>query len=510
MQDLNQYISRIRQHDTSLWSGDVAVQEHMAQRLGWTTLPEEAPELYPLLDRLAQQADERDISDVVLIGMGGSSLAPSVFAQMYSGEAKHPLHVLDTTCPEEVISLAQKLDFERTLFIVASKSGTTLETVTLEELYWDWARSEIADENACASHFVAITDANTPLAVRAQKRGYTLITSPSDVGGRFSAFSVFGLVPAALIGLDYRAIIDEALRAQQACERESDSNPAVQLASQLWHHLQAGDDKLPLPAEQLSMWLEQLIAESLGKEGKGIIPFTDPCTCCCNGHIMPCPDSLRAVEDSPLARYGGLRSCCLQGDSCDSAVQPVSVPYSMVVWEWATVLLAALMGVNPFDQPNVACAKEAVVQALKHPDFNQLDESQRRVSVPIDELLAHAQPNDYVCILAYVDTEEYEYLKEHYISYLAKKTKLPISLVQGPRYLHSIGQLHEGGPNTGIFIMVDNVSDDIADVDLPDRDYTLRAFFDAQRTGDVMALRLRGRRVTALNIGDLKSELSAL
>jgi len=501
MQNLSQYIARIREHDVSLWSDDVVAQKKIAQRLGWTILPEEAPALYPLLDQLANMADEREISDVVLIGMGGSSLAPYVFARTYAGQAKRFLHVLDTTCPEEVMSLAHALDFEKTLFIAASKSGTTLETITLEELFWGLAHYEIPDEAVRATHFIAITDVDTPLAIRAQERGYTLVTSPIDVGGRFSVFSVFGLVPTALIGIDYRKIVDEAVQAQRACEAENSENLAIQLASELWNQFEAGNDKLPLPDEPLSMWLEQLIAESLGKEGKGIVPFTRPLVCCCDGNIMSCPDSSRVTADSPLARYGGLRGCCLKnGDSTPAA----SVAQSMVVWEWAVALLAALMEVNPFDQPNVASAKEAVVHALEHPDTHELDAKERRASVPVDELLAEAQSNDYVCILAYVNNEEYEQMKERYVPYLATKTKLPISLVQGPRYLHSIGQLHEGGPNTGIFIMVDNASPDAPNVMLPHVDYTLREFFDAQRVGDVMALRSRGRRVTTVNICDLE------
>jgi len=500
MQNFSHLIARIRAHDVTLWSDDATVREKIARRLGWTTLPEEAPKLYPLLDRLVALADERDITDIVLIGMGGSSLAPYVFSQTYGDQATRTLHVLDTTCPEDVMALARSLDFERTLFIVASKSGTTLETITLEELFWHLVGHSIEDEAARATHFIAITDDATPLSLRAQERGYTLVTSPLDVGGRFSVLSVFGLVPAALIGIDCRAIVTEAIQAQRRCESPDEQNPAILLAAELWDHLESGFDKLPLPDLPLSMWLEQLIAESLGKDGKGIVPFTRPLTCCCSGPIMPCPDSSRGSRDSVLAQYGGLQGCCLKESS---ATEEISVAEAMVVWQWAVALLGVCLDVNPFDQPNVATAKASILRVLERPDMHELEATERHASQSVDRLLDEAESCDYVCILAYVNNAEFQQLKEQYVPALATKTKLPISLVQGPRYLHSIGQLHEGGPNTGIFIMIDNASADAPNVMLPHLNYTLREFFDAQRVGDILALRSCDRRVATLNINEL-------
>jgi glucose-6-phosphate isomerase len=492
MQNLHHYITRIREHDATLWSDDPVVQAEIAQRLGWTTLPEQAPVLYPLLDRLANMADERNITDVVLIGMGGSSLASYVFGQTYQQQCARRLHVLDTTCPTEVMALARTIDFKHTLFIVASKSGTTLETITLEELFWHLVSHDIADDTQRAAHFIAITDPETPLAIRAQKRGYTWIASPPDVGGRFSALSVFGLVSCALIGIDCRTLIDEAIQAQHLCETPDDTNPAVRLATELWCYYQAGNDKLPLPDVPLSVWLGQLIAESLGKCGQGIVPLIHPLVCCCGTSVMPCPDSTRSCDDPVLAQYGGLQHCY---QSIEPDV-PVSVVRSMVVWQWAIALLGILMGVNPFDQPNVASAKKAILKVLENG-------AEPPETLSVDEVLASAQPQDYLCLLAYVDNAQYRYLKDSYVPYLVQRTGLPVCLEQGPRYLHSIGQLHEGGPNTGIFIVIDNETPDTPNVILPQVDYTLREFFDAQRTGDINALRSAGRRVAMLNMSDI-------
>ncbi|MCL2818403.1 MAG: hypothetical protein FWD41_01530 [Actinomycetia bacterium] len=503
MQKLEQDIARIRARDASLFSDDPLVQAAIEVRLGWTDLPWQAPELAPLLENLAQMADERDIADVVLIGMGGSSLAAYVFADAHSDQLKRPLHVLDSTCPDDIIDLVSSLDFSRTLFIVASKSGTTLETVTLEALLWELAGEAMTDQSARAANFIAITDPDTPLAQRALQRGYRLIESPADVGGRFSAFSVYGLVPSALVGVDTEKLIFEAQAAQAMCEASDRSNPAVRLASELWHYYQSGDDKLPLPDEALSLWLEQMIAESLGKEGKGIIPFLKPLTCCCSGHIMPCPDSSRSLDDPVLARYGGITGCCMKHD----VARPTApVAQSMVVWMWATSLLGVLMGINPYDQPNIAEAKESILEVLADPHPQHWEVEVTDESIPLSELLAAAHEDDYVSILAYVTDQEYEQIKAVYLPRLASLISLPLCLEQGPRYLHSRRQLHEGGPNTGVFIAIDNHAPDSPNIALPQTDYTLRELFDAQRIGDVIALRDRDRRVTMTSIESILSE----
>jgi len=500
VQKLEQYITRIREHDAALWSDDEVVQAEISQRLGWMTLPEQAPELYPLLDSLTEMASRRDISNVILIGMGGSSLAAYVFAQTYHDQVSRPLRILDTMCPEDIMALARSLDFERTLFIISSKSGTTLETVVLEELLWDLSGLVIEDESQRATHFIAITDPDTPLAQRALQRGYTLITSPFDVGGRFSAFSVYGLVPSALIGIDVRMLVDEAREAQHQCETAHPDNPAIRLATELWLFYQQNNDKLPLPDIALSPWLEQLIAESLGKQGKGFIPFIRPLTCCCCGSIIPCPDSTRSIDKSALAQFGGLQQCC-QKNSKPPAVS--SVARAMVVWEWTTALLGVLMGVNPFDQPNVVAAKESILRVLVDPHSDQIEEDIREMLPPYADLLSTIESGDYVSILAYVSDQEFEQLKEDFVPHLASKLNCPLCLEQGPRYLHSVRQLHEGGPNTGVFIAIDNRTVDSPNMILPHVDYTLRELFDAQRVGDVISLRERGRRVTMVNISEI-------
>jgi len=504
MEILVDHIDRIRNHDATLWSADPAVQSRIADRLGWTTLPDEALALLPLLDELAQMADERSIADIVLIGMGGSSLTTYVFEDAFADRAKRAIYVLDTTCPEEVTMLADRLDYHRTLFVVASKSGTTLETVTLEELFWNLLLVDIADEAERASHFIAITDPGSPLAERAHARGYRLIEAPADVGGRFSAFSVFGLVPMALAGVDMRPLIEEARQAQHACASPGPENPALQLATELWCQYEAGNDKLVLPNTRFSFWIEQLIAESLGKNKKGIIPLVGASACCCTEHLIACPQSPHAIQPSVLALVGGLQSCVKHADGRSTV--PVSIPASMVVWMWAVALLGVAMHVNPFDQPDVASAKESVVEALGADDLADRIQAQLETSPTLAELLASAEPTDYLNVLAYVDKDQFVQLRDRFMPRLASQTSCACCLSKGPRYLHSIRQLHQGGPPQGLYIVIDNETGRFSDGDVSFIDATLETLFNAQRIGDVHALRSIGRPVSMLHFDDAMSD----
>ena len=494
-------IERIRDHDVTLFSDDPAVQASIAQRLGWTTLPEQARALLPLLDELAEMAGERDIEEVVLIGMGGSSLATYVFEEEYADRAQRAMYVLDTTCPEEVAMLAERLDYRRTLFVVASKSGTTLETVTLEGLFWNLLAVELPDEAERASHFIALTDPGTPLAARAAARGYRLITSPPDVGGRFSAFSVFGLVTAALAGMDLRDLIEEACNAQQACASPTPDNPALLLATELWRQYQAGNNKLVLPNTRFSLWIEQLVAESLSKQGRGIIPLVGATACCCTEQLIACPQSPHATTPSLLATVGGLQSCVKHPNG--RAPIPVSVPQAMVIWMWATALLGAWMGVNPFDEPDIATAKASVLHALEADDLQRLDDEEYCCSPSLASVLSAAPAEDYISILAYVDKDQFVRLRDEFLPRIAGCTNLACCLSKGPRYLHSIRQLHQGGPRTGLYLVIDNETPDAAYFEVSLVGQTLETLFDAQRIGDVQALRAIGRPVIMAHLDEV-------
>ncbi|MCL2024828.1 MAG: hypothetical protein FWG78_03525 [Coriobacteriia bacterium] len=452
-------IKRICARDATLFSADEQTQAEISERLGWVNLPEKSIALLPLLDELAAEADARDIRDIVLLGMGGSSLAPLVFAQtgvtlpFEAATALMPtrtLHVLDTTCPDDVRAVDAAIDYAHTLFIVSSKSGTTIETTALESYFWTRAQAELGGADTAATHFIAITDPGTPLAERAGQRGYRTLLAPPDVGGRFSALSIFGLAPCALIGLDYRVLVAEAFTTQHMCQ-EAKNNPAATRALLIYEGWKNSGPFLPLADAPLALWIEQLIAESLGKEGRGIIPVATP---------VP--------------------------QSCPNAA------HEMIVWQWTVALLGVAMGINPFDQPDVASTKEATLATLS--GTQRIDTTQL---LSVDAALETLQPNDYVCVLAFVNEQEYAQLAETYIPELRARAGVPVLLQRGPRYLHSTGQLYKGGPNNGVFLVKssDVHTEHTPDIELPDADYTLRELFNAQRDGDIVALLARGRRV---------------
>jgi transaldolase / glucose-6-phosphate isomerase len=474
-------LRRIWRKDHTVWKNDPT---EISDRLGWLTVADVMHGRVADLEGFAKQAAADDFTAAALLGMGGSSLAPDVFAQTFgAADGALRLTVLDTTHPGTIRRVTEELDLPHTLFVVASKSGTTTETLSHFAHFWSLAgRGE---------QFVAITDAGTPLDRLAADHGFrATFRNPEDIGGRYSALSYFGLVPAALIGMDLHALLDGAEEmecANDGCVAVGDA-PAALLGAVMGEGALAGRDKLTLvlPAEIASYgdWVEQLIAESTGKEGKGIVPIVGedlgPAEAYGDDRVFVAigeHDGLDALEKAghPVVRlrYDG----------------PIQIGGEFFRWELATAIAGHVLRINAFDQPNVAEAKAATKEILEQgpgeePGFDDLGAT-----------LALVRPGDYVAIQAYLDrTPVTEETLHRARMALRDRLRVATTLGFGPRFLHSTGQLHKGGPNTGVFVQVVDRERDV-DVEIPGEPYTFGTLIDAQALGDLRSLRAHDRRV---------------
>ncbi len=482
-------VRRVWSHDHTLWKPQ---PDGITDRLGWLAVIDPMMEQADRLRRFALEVAEEGYETAVLLGMGGSSLAPEVlFSTFGAAPGALTLKVLDTTDPASIRAVEESIDLQRTLFIVASKSGTTIETMSHLAYFWEKAPD--------GRHFIAITDAGTPLERLARERGFRqAFLNPPDIGGRYSALSYFGLVPAALIGADIDQLLDRAHEMLHACHHSvsCEENPGAWLGAVVGEGALNGRDKLtlvlPAAISTFGYWVEQLVAESTGKEGKGIVP----------------------VEGEPLGGpevYGDDRLFVAIGDgeglsALEQAGHPVvRLPYSdplqlggeLFRWEFATAVAGHVLGVNPFDQPNVQEAKEATGRILQEgaapePEMGSLS-----------ALLEQVRPGDYIAIQAYLPrTAEVEVQLQAARRRLRDRFRVATTVGYGPRFLHSTGQLHKGGPNTGVFIQV--VGSDPADVQIPGKPYTFGALKRAQALGDLASLRAHGRRAARVTLDELR------
>ncbi len=465
---------RLWARDYTLWKPD---PKEISNRLGWLTVAEQMQGPVSELTAFGRQVADERFQDAVLMGMGGSSLAPEVIFAMFGAKAGYPrLHVLDTTDPASILALERSLDLSRTLFIVASKSGGTVETACQCAYFWDRVQR--------GEQFVAITDAGSPLEALARQSGFRkVLLNPSDIGGRYSALSYFGLVPAAVVGAPIDELLEQAADMARACAADAPvaDNPGLWLGATMAEAALAGHDKLtlvlPPQIAAFGTWVEQLVAESTGKEGKGILPVEGeplgPAGVYGNDRLFV---SLgEAVELRPLAQL-----------AFDGATR---LGAEFFRWEFATAVAGAILGINPFDQPNVQEAKDATNRILAASQNGLPDVSNDDLPV----LLSHVHPGDYIAIAAFIprNAENQEALQRLRVR-LRDHFKVATTVGFGPRYLHSTGQLHKGGPNNGVFIQV--VSPDPEDVPIPGRPYTFGKLKAAQALGDLESLRAHGRR----------------
>ncbi len=529
----NDVARRLWAADLSLWSQNPLVQNLIADRLGWLRVAEAMRAGVPDLTAWGAEIAQ-DVDDVVLLGMGGSSLAPEVMAAVLpQAEGSPRLTVLDTTDPAAVRRVEAGLDLSRALFIVASKSGGTLETATLAEYFW--SRYTMAGVESPGRHFVAITDPGSSLAALAQDHAYARVfLNPPDIGGRYSALSFFGLVPAALSGIDLAPLLDRAIAAGQrsAANPSVNTNPPVTIGVALGALARAGRDKLTLvPSASLrpvGAWVEQLVAESTGKEGQGIVPV--------DGEPLGDPevyDDDRVFMD--LALTGDPdngRSARL--DALGEAGHPVITlplddPFDLgshfLVWELATAVAGSLLEINPFDEPNVSESKANTERVL-----GQVTASGAPLEIPagpsahgvlaagsqapdlttaLAGWLASLRPGDYISIQAYLDRAPAHDAGLRVIQALLRDgLQRAVTLGYGPRFLHSTGQLHKGGPDTGVFLQITAGRRD--DVQVPGRDYSFGTLIDAQAQGDFESLAAWERRRLRLHLGDSSTDLGAV
>lgn len=525
--------ARLRSRDATLFSADSAVQADVMLNLGWTELVADASPLRGEIDRIAARFAGEGITDVVLLGMGGSSLASLVVGAVLGDGTGPRLHVLDTTSPVTARATLDDLPFATTLFLVASKSGTTIEPLSLYAVFRAAADSALGTD-AAGARFIAITDPGTPLETLARESGFAeVVNAPATVGGRYSALTIFGLLPAALIGVDLDVLLDRAAPMEAACAMEPSANPAAKLAAFAVEAHAAGKDKLTVIAssglETFGLWVEQLVAESLGKEGTGIVPVVELAASKPTGYGT---DRALAVvrfeSDDRLAQWAQewrahhpVHELVLR-DAYDLGAE-------FVRWTHAVAFMGPLLGVNPFGQPNVAAAKAATAGVLDgsvtRPEITTRTESEAagitfagtldapahaeaNLGTALGHAVASLQTGDYLGILAYLpdDTTVLEPLTD-VVPAVAAALGVPVTLELGPRYLHSTGQLHKGGPDTGVFVLVS--TDDPRDVEVPGKSWGLRALHRAQAAGDLVTLSAAGRRVLWIDLADAEQSTVA-
>jgi transaldolase / glucose-6-phosphate isomerase len=487
--DHDKVLERIWRKDQTVWKEDPT---EITNRLGWLTVTDLMHERIGELGAFAEQAAAEGFETAVLLGMGGSSLAPEVFMRTFgSADGALELIVLDTTHPATIRRVADQLDLRTTLFIVASKSGGTTETLSHFAHFWD--------VTPIGSQFIAITDPGTSLETLAHDRGFrSVFLNPDDIGGRYSALSYFGLVPASLIGAPLHEVLDRAEEMEVASERivPAAQSPGATLGALMGEAARAGRDKLTLalPPEIASFgnWVEQLIAESTGKEGVGIVPVV--------GEPLAAPDVYG--QDRVFVAIGEHDGV----DALENFGHPVArltldgreqIGGEFFRWEMATAIAGSVLGINAFDQPNVQEAKNATKEILasgsvEDPGFDDLG-----------ALLKEVDEGDYVAILAYLDrTSETEDAIERFRLAIRDRYRVATTTGFGPRFLHSTGQLHKGGPNNGVFIQVVDQGRSV-DVPIPGLPYTFGTLIDAQALGDLRSLRKRGRRVARVTFDQL-------
>ncbi len=507
-----------------VWSADRAVQQQIANRLGWLDAPAFVSPHLPRLRAFAESIRDSGITDIVLLGMGGSSLAPEVLRAVIGVSPGYPrFHVLDSVDPDAVRAAMARP--ATSLFVLASKSGSTIEPNAMAAEAERRLREAGITEPG--SRFVAITDEGTALHRRAiDQRFREVFVNPADIGGRYSALSFFGLVPAALMGIDMHALLASARAMADACRVDDPRrNPGLALGAVMAAAALAGRDKLTLSLpprlEPFGLWVEQLVAESTGKQGKGIVPIAGEAG---GGPLGDDRVIVKvALEGSPLhnatqgldtTREGGLR---LTPRVTLEMPDRAALGGEFFRWEAATATAGLLLDINPFDEPNVQQAKDATrvlldaYSAQGRLPVPEADATFERVRMTLTDAARQAaegpltflgllrQP-DYFGLLVYLppDAEAFTQVLRELRHTVAIKTGCATMLGYGPRYLHSTGQLHKGGPNTGVFVIV--TADVSPDLPIPGEPYSFGVLELAQALGDFESLNRTGRRALHLHL----------
>jgi transaldolase / glucose-6-phosphate isomerase len=499
-------VARLWARDPNLWTKDPAEAAEVRVRMGWLDSPEKARGLLSAYQSFADQIRKEGLGRILVLGMGGSSLTAEVFSSLLAAtDVNGPacLAILDSTDPAQVAKAAQDYPPEKSLYFLASKSGGTAEVNANFDYFWKLSHAD-------SSRFVATTDSGTSLEILARERGFRKIFSADEtVGGRYSALTDFGMVPAALLGYDLARLLDRADWMRRQCYKDIPParNPGLALGAVLGESALAGRDKLTLvadkPLQALAGWIEQIIAESSGKNGKGILP------------VPLEPLDVPEVYDADrlfvyLRQTGELANgiTTLRAAGYPVIEFAVSDPYDaggeFFRWEVATAVACHIVGVNAFNQPDVQESKDRTkAKITEYRSKGKLAEGKSvelsGAKIALAEFLARARPGDYVAINAYVarDAQAVDELQRMRVA-IREKTRCAVTAGFGPRFQHSTGQFHKGGPNTGLFIQI--ITDAVVDIPIPNEGLTFGTLIRAQALGDYETLIARGRRVIRIRL----------
>jgi glucose-6-phosphate isomerase len=509
--EAKQVTRKLFDQDGSAWSDDPSEQKEISGWLGWLPVVGEMQGRVEDLRRFAGEIAAEGVEHIALLGMGGSSLAPIVLGDVFAAAPGYPrLLVLDTTDPEAIRRADQSIDPSRSLFIVSSKSGGTIEPNVLADYFWERCGRD-------GNRFVAITDAGTTLSELAAAQGYRRVfINRADIGGRYSALSYFGLVPAALIGIDIARLLSSAAEAVSVARQElSEANDGAWLGAQLGAFAREGRDKVTfVTAPELSslgLWLEQLIAESTGKRGTGLLPIA--------GEELGEPtvygdDRLFvSIELEGQSLQDAARLHALTAVGYPLITRRLGNPYALgaefVNWEVATPVAGSALGINPFDQPNVQESKDNTARLLADLESSgvlpaagnsiTLGSPATDAVEALKALFGAFRPGGYIALMAYLAHTPHSHLQIERLRLLIRdRTGAATTFGYGPRYLHSTGQFHKGGPQTGVFLQLLAKSEDLR---IPGRNFTFGQLKSAQALGDLQALQSRNRPVLAVDLG---------
>ena len=499
-------VGRIWRKDHTVWKPDPAEIE---DRLGWLTVPQLMRREIPALESFAREIREASYRHVVLLGMGGSSLGPEVLRCALGSAQGYPqLIVLDSTVPAVVQGVSDAIDPANTLFLVSSKSGSTIDPNCLYAYFRGLVDSACGQR--AGDNFIAITDPGTVLERLASDAGFRrTFLNPTDIGGRYSVLSYFGLVPGALLGIDTRTLLERAETMAQECgpDRPASKNPGAWLGAAMAQMVSEGRDKLTLVTsphiESFGLWIEQLLAESTGKEGKGIIPVVGEPHLSPEGYGEDRQFVYLRLEDDDNVESDDFALAIAEASHpliCIDLQDRYELGAEFYRWEFATAIAGAVLGIHPFDQPDVQAAKDITDAMLAH--VQQTGEFPAvQAETSFDQLLVGIQPDSYVAILAYCQqTTEVDASISLLRQRIAQRYGVATTAGYGPRYLHSTGQLHKGGPASGVYLLL--TTDPEPDVPIAGRPYTFGQLAQAQAMGDLRALRAASRPVAWVRLDD--------
>ncbi|MBI4375944.1 MAG: transaldolase [Elusimicrobia bacterium] len=528
------FAARLLRKDPSLWKEDKKRQDLISRCLGWIDLPEVMGPSLGTFRSFAAELRAEGFTRALVLGMGGSSLACEVSSRMFPAVPGHPaLEILDSTHPSAVEAMAARLDLSKTLFIVSSKSGSTTEPNCLMEHFFEKIGKIARDPGR---QFAAITDPGTSLERLARRRKFRKVfLGQPEVGGRFSALSPFGLLPAALMGIDAAALVDRARKVLGQLREDPESSPALRLGAALGQQARAGRDKLtlrlPSPWQPFGPWIEQLVAESTGKEGRGILPVC--------GEPLEAPQAygsdrffvrlrVKNLSDPDEAAWKALEDSgapCLSLEVSDA----LDLGGQFLNWEIATAAAGALLGVDPFDQPDVQSAKDQTKKLLSCLERGELPREKASfqagglscvadpglesrfkgkaigLAEALGAQLARIKPGDYVAWLAYLEPHGSNQRALASLQEATRRlTRAPVTALFGPRYLHSTGQLYKGGPSTGVFFLLTDRPSRLSPI--PGQEFDFSTLVLAQARGDFAAMVNAGLRILRLEMGSAGSE----